>query len=248
MANAARMTKAERRKTQLDEIKAYATDNGIDLDVSNMESMKNALIEILVDLDLEPELDEKNRSIKCRNVDTNGYRVGKNKIWLHIKTMRSEMLRLVRLKASGGPRLIGDLSNIQIAICARKILCNALGEEWPRRIQDEIKEKYEKGYGFGKSYVKLDDKVGFKIVQEQILVEAQLGKSYYRNGNLVMPGVELPQSTLVSLVGRNANEIIEGQPYGNAFDGVPISSAECPDKTTIISLDEERELVSGEKK
>ena len=234
-------TRAERRKTQLDEVRAFAADNGMELDVSDKASVKDALITMMEMMELDPEILQGNGQILSQCVDANGYVRGRTGIRSDIKVMRAEMVRLVRLHAAGGPRQPGDLSNLEISTCARRILEGHLGCDWQATITKSIQEQYEKSLGFKKSYAKLDDKVGFKLAQGRILVQAALGTAYYRNGHLIMSGVELPKSTMIGIIGKDASQLMEGNPYGNAFHGVPVRHAECPERTTIIHLEEEYE-------
>ena len=111
----------------------------------------------------------------------------------------------------------------------------------------EIASVYEKRMGYGKSYDKLNDVIGMKIAQGRILVQASLGRTYYRNGHLVMSQVRLPTSTMTGIVGKDAASLMDGDPYGTAFSGVIVARAECQDQTTVIHLEETFEPAAGRK-
>ena len=239
--------KREKKLKQREEATAYAKEIGLDLDVSDKGSVRTTLLRVMESIGMEPETVSGNKSIRGMAVDANGYLHGKTYLRPDIKAMRAELVRLVRIIRQGGPWTPGDLAALNISSCARAILEAQLGEEWRTTVSREIASVYEKRMGYGKSYDKLNDAIGMKIAQGRILVQASLGRTYYRNGHLIMPQIRLPASTMAGIVGRNASSLMEGDPYGSAFTEATVRHVECPERTTIIHLEETLEPATGRK-
>jgi hypothetical protein len=242
------MTKSERRSRQVDEITAHARMIGIDLDVSDKESMRTALVAVMTRMGLDPEVVRGNGNIRCIRVDANGYKDNRTSIRPNLREMRAEMVRLVRVADQGGPWLPGDLDALDISDCGRAILEAHLGAGWRDEVSEMIRSKYELHSGYGGTYEMMDERVGIKLAQGRILVHAALGTAYYRNGNLVMTKIRLPDSTMTGIIGRDAASLMDGDPYGSAFTGIPVKHIECPERTTVIQLDETCEPASGREK
>jgi len=241
-------TKREKRNRQVDEIVAHACALGLDLDVSDKDSMRTALVAVMTGLGLDPEVVSGNGNIRCVRVDANGYKANRTSIRPNLRDMRAEMVRLVRVGDQGGPWLPGDLGALEISDCGRAILEAHLGVEWRDEVSAMIRNKYEVHSGYGGTYEMMDDRVGIKLAQGRILVHAVLGAAYYRNGNLIMPKIRLPESTMTGIIGRDAASLMDGDPYGSAFTGIPVKHIECPERTTVIQLDEACEPASGREK
>ena len=238
--------KSIRRRKQLDELREFAAGEGHELDVSDKDNLKGFLLHVMRLAGLQPEIVQGNGQIRSKQIDANGYIRGTSMVRPDVRLMRTELIRIIRIHKRGGPWEPGDLDALEISNCARKILEACLGEGWRTRISMEISARYQSSMGFAKTYDKIDDRVGIKVSQGRILVQAALGTAYYRNGHLILSQVRIPAATLTGMIGREATKLMEGNPYGNAFEGVIVKHAECPEATTIIHLEETFEPASDE--
>lgn len=237
--------KSVRRRKVLEDLREFAAEEGYDLDVSNYENLNTFLIHAMKTAGLQPEIVQGNGQIRSRGIDANGYVRGTSMTRTNLRTMRAELTTIMKTVREGGPWEPGDLDALEIATSARAILVSEIGEEWRERISREIAIQYENRHGFGKSYVELNEAIGFKIAQGRILVQAKFGNAYYRNGHIVMTGVRLPEATAAAMTGKPIESLMEGSPYGSAFADLAVIKVECPEQTTIIHLEERHEPASG---
>ena len=237
--------KSVRRRKVLDDLREYAAEEGHELDVSDRDNLKAFLIHAMKTAGLQPEIVQGNGQIRSRKIDANGYLRGTSMTRTDVRTMRAELTTIMKTDREGGPWEPGDLDALEIATSARAILASTIGKGWRERISKEIAIQYESRHGFGKSYVELNETIGFKIAQGRILVQAKFGNAYYRNGHIVMTGVRLPEATAAAMTGRPIEDLMEGSPYGSAFADLAVTKVEYPEKTTVIHLEELHEPASG---
>lgn len=232
------MTKSERRLKRVNQIAAVAQEMSTDFDPADKMSVRDLLITLTSEMDLDPSVDRSNGSVRAIAVDANGYRTFPVMIPYTQKQMLSEAYKLCLIYTEGGPKNPGDLSLIKISAVARKILEHAVGPKWRSLLSGMVSDYYA-GHGRAdRNYARINDQIAFKISGGVIMVRAAMGQAKYQNGHLVIQNMPLPKTMTVGMAGKPVDEIVEGDHYGQVLVGETILMAESPDSTLVIQIAE----------
>lgn len=238
---------ARRRKTQshkLERVVQESRFDGYQVEGSNVNQLFSYAVYLCGDLGLNPSLVENGLTYEALQIDENGYKTRyRNRHRSDVSSLVSDCYSMIKARDSGGPRDPGNLANLRITKTARKILEASYGKKWKEAVSLTISEAYEQNGKPHKNYTPLNDDVSFKLSKGKILVQASLGEARYKNGHIVLPGKVVPDAMKISLIGKPVKEIIEGAVYDDAINECIIINCECPDKTTVISLEEDEERI-----
>ena len=239
------MTKHERRQKRVDQLYQIASRIGIEFDPSSKTSVRELLVAIMYQLDLNPAIQPDNGSVKAMLVDDNGYRTFVGTHQYNQRAMLAEATRLGEFLNGSGVHAPGDLSAIEISVTGRRILEHSVGSEWRQLLSGMIRDYYA-GHGrASKQYERINDEIAFKVSGRTILVRAAMGRAKYQNGHIVIQEMPLPRSMTVGMPGQDVEKVVQSSFYGDALRGMKILKAESPDGTAVIQIDEQYEPAGG---
>lgn len=203
-------SKSERKEKTKELIRSFAEKHNHPLDIDDPDSLRSILFVLLEKMGLQPEINE-NKSIKALNIDDNGYNTNHYYSYqFKRQTINSTLKRLINFFENGVIAEIGDLTHLRITDVSRNILEIAIGENWKNEVSDKIREKY--GH-VTSGYVPVAKYVSVKLVEREIMVQADFGRVRYRNHHVVIPGMGLPDSLKVIMENIKVGDIVEGLPY-----------------------------------
>ena len=240
------MGKGERRALRREQLKDIATELGQPFDAGDKTSIASLCIALLDKMGMSATTNA-NGSLSYPNIDDNLYPVFSKNLPFRESALFAEAVRLTKIYRAGGPRKAGDISHVQISAIARQILEHHLGFEWRKYLSRQIRNDYAISQSY-RRYREIDEtlgcqKIAFKLVDGRILVRADMGNVAYKNDNIVIPDMLITPSMALALEGKDIVDVVQGGPYESVLRGTPIARAFCDNKTTVLKLVEQLEII-----
>jgi len=229
-----KMTKKERREERRASVVSRLASQG--LKTTDRRLMLYSALEMV---GANPTKDGE-KTIEYDEFDSNHQRIHGNRVKITGKMSPSRITGLAcqvldAYDKYGTIKKPGDIDELQIELCAARMLQHAMGEGWQtkigRHIEDNMKAAIKNPDARTKlakpRYRQIDGEIRVRINDRIVTVNAPIGENiWFKNSQITMSRKSLPEALLSGLAGRKINDLLDKPVMGDAFAGYIVDNAE----------------------